>query len=140
MKDKYLEKIDRIIASLKNSCCESKGDIQNLLFELLDCMDEKTTYIAQYPERAKNHYSKNRDAAFVRSVRTSLGLTQEAFGYRLGVTATTVNRWENGKMPLSDERSTFIEVMARCAKDTPSWRKDTPSWKKDIVNSLLRGE
>ena len=131
MKDKYLEKIDRIIGSLKNSCCESKGDIQNLLFELLDCMDEKTTYIAEHPERAKNHYSKNRDAAFVKSVRTSLGLTQEAFGYRLGVTATTVNRWENGKMPLSDEKKSFIEGVARCARDTPSWQKD--------AMNLLRG-
>lgn len=69
MKDKYLQKIDNIIDSLKNSCCESKGDIQNFLFELLDCMDCKMTYIARYPERAKNHYNPNKDIPMTKEIK-----------------------------------------------------------------------
>ena len=31
----------------------------------------------------------------VKEVRTALGLTQEQFAAKIGVTVTTVNRWEN---------------------------------------------
>jgi DNA-binding transcriptional regulator YiaG len=111
MKDVYLERKDQEIKKLKDDYWRVReGDGEAILFDMLVKIDDKTTYIAEYPERAKNHYSKNRDAAFVRSVRTSLGLTQEAFGHRLGVTATTVNRWENGKMPLSDNQRSRISI------------------------------
>lgn len=33
----------------------------------------------------------------VKSLRAALNLTQEQFAARLGVTVSTVNRWENGK-------------------------------------------
>jgi len=33
----------------------------------------------------------------VRELRATLGLTQERFAARIGVTFSTVNRWENGK-------------------------------------------
>jgi len=33
----------------------------------------------------------------VRSLRERLGLTQEQFAAKLGVTFPTINRWENGK-------------------------------------------
>ena len=36
-------------------------------------------------------------AALVREVRGRLGLTQEKFAARLGVTLPTINRWENGR-------------------------------------------
>ena len=32
----------------------------------------------------------------IKSVRNRLGLTREEFAHRLGVTFSTVNRWENG--------------------------------------------
>jgi len=35
--------------------------------------------------------------ANVKEMRLSLGLTQEEFAHRLGVTLCTVNRWENNK-------------------------------------------
>lgn len=35
-------------------------------------------------------------ASAVRRLRKKLGLTQEAFAHRLGVTWVSVNRWENG--------------------------------------------
>jgi DNA-binding XRE family transcriptional regulator len=37
----------------------------------------------------------------VRELRGALGLTQEQFAAKLGVTFTTVNRWENSKGKLS---------------------------------------
>ena len=36
-------------------------------------------------------------SALIREVRTRLGLTQEKFAARLGVTLPTINRWENGR-------------------------------------------
>jgi len=40
----------------------------------------------------------NRDVyKIVRELRTSLGLTQEQFAAKIGVTCTTINRWENNK-------------------------------------------
>ena len=132
MKDVYLERKDQEIKKLKDDYWRVReGDGEAILFDMLVKIDDKTTYIAEHPERAKNHYSKNRDAAFVKSVRTSLGLTQEAFAHRLGVSREIVNRWEKGRVPLSDEKRSFIEGEARMSIDTPSWQKDSMS--------LLRG-
>ena len=36
------------------------------------------------------------EADNIRSLRRNLGLTQEEFAHRLGITVATVNRWENG--------------------------------------------
>lgn len=36
-------------------------------------------------------------APMVRKLRERLGLTQEKFAAKLGVTFPTINRWENGK-------------------------------------------
>ena len=33
----------------------------------------------------------------IRKLRTTLGLTQEQFAAKIGVTVSTVNRWENSK-------------------------------------------
>jgi transcriptional regulator with XRE-family HTH domain len=33
----------------------------------------------------------------IKELRLALGLTQEQFASKIGVTFTTVNRWENGK-------------------------------------------
>ena len=42
--------------------------------------------------------TRNTDpASLVREVRARLGLTQEKFAARLGVTLPTINRWENGR-------------------------------------------
>lgn len=37
-------------------------------------------------------------AALVKVLRRRLGLTQEQFAHRLGVTFASVNRWENGQV------------------------------------------
>ncbi len=39
----------------------------------------------------------NDRAALIREVRARLGLTQEKFAAKLGVTLPTINRWENGR-------------------------------------------
>ena len=40
---------------------------------------------------------KQNTSKMVREVRTTLGLTQEQFAAKIGVTVTTVNRWENDR-------------------------------------------
>lgn len=37
------------------------------------------------------------DGAHIKQLRIELHLTQEEFAHRLGVTLSTVNRWENNK-------------------------------------------
>ena len=60
-------------------------------------------------------------AALIREVRTRLGLTQEKFAARLGVTLPTVNRWENGRVkpsPLAIKNlRDLISSMGEEAKD-----------------------
>ncbi len=41
--------------------------------------------------------SKATTAEMIKQLRTAAGLTQEQFAARLGVTFSTVNRWENGR-------------------------------------------
>ncbi|UBF24955.1 helix-turn-helix domain-containing protein [Kovacikia minuta CCNUW1] len=55
--------------------------------------------------------------ALVRALRQELGLTQEKFAAKLGVTFPTVNRWENKRAipsPLAMEK---LEGMARALGD-----------------------
>ncbi len=41
--------------------------------------------------------SKNEWAEVIKNLRTILSLTQEQFAAKVGVTWSTVNRWENGR-------------------------------------------
>lgn len=53
----------------------------------------------------------------IRELRTRLGLTQEKFAARLGVSFPTINRWENGRSipsPLALQR---IEQILREMKE-----------------------
>jgi putative transcriptional regulator len=55
-----------------------------------------------------------------KALRAALGLTQERFAARVGVTVSTVNRWENGKgtpSPLAQQR---IEELWREARGRDS--------------------
>lgn len=52
-------------------------------------------------------------AALIREVRGRLGLTQEKFAAKLGVTLPTINRWENGRTkPSPLALRTLREVVA----------------------------
>ena len=49
----------------------------------------------------------------IRELRNSLGLTQEKFAAKLGVTLLTINRWENGRSkpsPLAMEKVELLLV------------------------------
>jgi len=41
--------------------------------------------------------TKKNISKMIRKLRTNLGLTQEQFAAKIGVTVSTVNRWENDK-------------------------------------------
>jgi len=63
---------------------------------------------------------KSKDsAALVRDLRDRLGLTQEQFAQRLGVTYSTVNHWENGKRtPQPFLLARLLELHAEPTEDT----------------------
>ena len=44
----------------------------------------------------------------IKALRLSLGLSQENFGGKVGVSWTTINRWENGK---SKPHKVFVKIM-----------------------------
>lgn len=50
-------------------------------------------------------------AAKIRQLRSKLGLTQEQFAAKVGVTFSTVNRWESGKSKPSPLAMRQIEEM-----------------------------
>ena len=52
-------------------------------------------------------------AALIREIRGRLGLTQEKFAAKLGVTLPTINRWENGRAKPSPLALKQIEDLAR---------------------------
>jgi len=60
-------------------------------------------------------------APLVREIRKRLGLTQEKFAARLGVTFPTINRWENGRVkpsPMAVEHlRDFVQEMGKDGKD-----------------------
>lgn len=60
-------------------------------------------------------------APLVREVRKRLGLTQEKFAARLGVTFPTINRWENGRVKPSPmgvkHLKDFVQEMGKAGED-----------------------
>jgi transcriptional regulator with XRE-family HTH domain len=60
------------------------------------------SYIARFEFFCKRRPRKNAMTepdipALIKELRERLGLTQEQFAQRVGVTYSTVNHWENGK-------------------------------------------
>lgn len=51
--------------------------------------------------------------SLVRATRDRLGMTQERFAARLGVTFTSVNRWENGRTKPSPLALRQVEDLLR---------------------------
>ncbi len=64
----------------------------------------------------------NRDnSKMIRKLRTALGLTQEQFAAKIGVTYSTINRWENNKSkpsPLALQR--IEELQKKLKQNKPS--------------------
>ena len=52
-------------------------------------------------------------SSLIHALRQQLGLTQEKFAAKLGVTCLTVNRWENGRAKPSPMALKLIESMLR---------------------------
>ena len=60
---------------------------------------------------------ENELAEKISGLRSKLGLTQEQFAARVGVTFSTVNRWESGKSTLSPLAMRRIEELMENEKD-----------------------
>ena len=58
-------------------------------------------------------------AELVRELRRRLGLTQEEFAARLGVTFPTVNRWENRRAKPSRMAIKLIEGLRQQIDESP---------------------
>ena len=66
------------------------------------------------------------EAINIRTLRQTLGLTQEEFAHRLGITVATVNRWENGhNSPTRLARKALYDLAAEGGLRTP--QLNTPS-------------
>ncbi|MFH7024193.1 MAG: helix-turn-helix domain-containing protein [Heteroscytonema crispum UTEX LB 1556] len=56
----------------------------------------------------------------VKELRQSLGLTQEKFAAKLGVTFPTINRWENNRAKPSPLAMDKIKTIVQSLNESPS--------------------
>jgi DNA-binding transcriptional regulator YiaG len=55
---------------------------------------------------------------FIVSLREAMGMTQEEFGHKVGVSKMTVSRWECGKMrPSASTAAAIRNLQARARRD-----------------------
>lgn len=65
-------------------------------------------------------YSRTADSpASIIAMRHSLNMTQEEFAHAIGVTVSTVNRWENGHVEPSRLARKAIELLVHRLTPTP---------------------
>jgi transcriptional regulator with XRE-family HTH domain len=57
--------------------------------------------------------------AALRRLRKRLGLTQRELAARVGVTPTTVARWERGEVRITEPMSRLLRLLAGTAPATP---------------------
>jgi DNA-binding transcriptional regulator YiaG len=63
--------------------------------------------------------NEDRDyAALVKTLRQRLGLTQEQFAHRIGVTFASVNRWESGQVKPSPMVRQKLKALDRKSAST----------------------
>jgi len=77
-------------------------------------------------------------ANHIREIRLEMGLTQEQFATKLGVTFPTVNRWENQKAkpsPLAIQN--LIKIFKNLQRKQKSSKKEPPNKMVDLQNSSL---
>jgi DNA-binding transcriptional regulator YiaG len=73
-------------------------------------------------KKAMPKIEDNELARKIRELRSKLGLTQEQFAAKVGVTFSTVNRWESGKSkpsPLAARRIMELIQMLESKNSTP---------------------
>lgn len=63
------------------------------------------------------------DPEFIKKIRLSLGLTQAELAQRLGVSFTSVNRWENGQTKPSKLARKQIKFLYQELEQTGSYGK-----------------
>src|SRR5262249_58697129 len=60
------------------------------------------------------------------ALRRRLGLSQEEFAMRLGVSFVTVNRWENGRSAMSAAAVRRLDELDQATREQPSSRGTPP--------------
>jgi putative transcriptional regulator len=83
--------------------------------------------------------------ALVKSLRKALGLTQEQFAHKVGVTFSTVNQWENGRrrpQPFLLRQLLSIKDSLRANSAGALTREEAQAYKRrwDMVNAAERKE
>lgn len=83
--------------------------------------------------------------ALVKGLRERLGLTQEQFAHKVGVTFSTVNQWENGRrrpQPFLLKRLLEMEAASRKNSAVGISRGEAQAFKRrwEAVNAAERGE
>ena len=56
------------------------------------------------------------DGSELKAIRKGLGLSQAALAEKLGVTTTSVARWERGEVPISEPMARFIRLLRQVEK------------------------
>ncbi|MFQ5477278.1 MAG: helix-turn-helix domain-containing protein [Candidatus Binatia bacterium] len=77
----------------------------------------------------------------VRTLRNRLGMTQEEFAHSLGITVSTVNRWENGHSAPSKLAKASIVGLANkhgLTLDPLSLTVEAPQTKPEAVHAFVR--
>ena len=64
----------------------------------------------------ETHMANRGISKMIRKLRTALGLTQEQFAAKIGVTYSTINRWENNKAKPSPLALQRIEKLQKKLK------------------------
>lgn len=77
---------------------------------------DSRSYMAEARKIRMAKENKNAAAEMIRKLRAQLGLTQEQFAAKVGVTWSTVNRWENGRgmpSPLAMRQIELLQIENR---------------------------
>ena len=80
-------------------------DIANAIYFFILLQEESNS--------AMNDSNKDNLPSRIKSIRQQLGLSQEELAQKLGVSFTTVNRWENGQTKPSKLARRQIETLCK---------------------------
>ena len=100
-----MKKIARVRVDLSDPSTFPKGFIDK---ELLDATSERLIKMQQRLD--DSDYSTN-DAKYAKGVRERIGLSQQEFSDRIGVSLGTIHNWEQGKRNLTGATKALLKIL-----------------------------